>query len=229
MEGHTDGVTSVAFSSDGSCIVSGSYDRSVRVWDTSTGQELEVLEGHTDGVTSVALSSDGSRIVSGSVDKSVRVWDASTGQELKVLEGHMHFVNSVAFTRDGNHIVSGSVDKSVRVWDTLTGQELKALKNAVTSIPFSDDKRPSCSGSWDQTPYIWDNAVQKYTRRKADNFDGHWLLSAHPTHPYYLMYVPADARLPDSSNILTIPTSAASSVDFTHAALGSEWHKCYSP
>jgi WD40 repeat protein len=60
----------------------------VRVWDASTGAELNVLKGHTDWVNSVAISRDGMRIVSGSDDKTVRVWDASTGAELNVLKGH---------------------------------------------------------------------------------------------------------------------------------------------
>jgi WD40 repeat protein len=74
LNGHTNSVNSVAFSSDGSRIVSGSVDKSVRVWDALTGEEKHVLNGHTDSVNSVACSSDGSRIVSGSDDNSVRVW-----------------------------------------------------------------------------------------------------------------------------------------------------------
>jgi WD40 repeat protein len=80
----------------------------VRVWDASTGAELNVLKGHTDSVNSVAFSTDGMRIVSGSYDKTVRVWDASTGAELNVLKGHTDSVNSVAFSTDGMRIVSGS-------------------------------------------------------------------------------------------------------------------------
>jgi WD40 repeat protein len=69
----TDGIIrSVAFSNDGTRIVSGS-DESVRVWDASTGAELKVLNGHTERVWSAAFSSDGTLIISGSLDKSVRV------------------------------------------------------------------------------------------------------------------------------------------------------------
>ena len=67
-------------------IVSGSEDKTVRVWDASTGESLQVPEGHPGGVNSVAFNRDGTRIVSGSVDE-VRVWDASTGESLQVLEG----------------------------------------------------------------------------------------------------------------------------------------------
>ncbi|KAE9385618.1 hypothetical protein BT96DRAFT_791075, partial [Gymnopus androsaceus JB14] len=90
LQGHADRVISVAFSPDGKRIVSGSDDKSVRIWNAETGrQEGDPLEGHTDWVTSVAFSPDGKRIVSGSDDNSVRIWNAETGrQEGDPLEGH---------------------------------------------------------------------------------------------------------------------------------------------
>ncbi|PPR05056.1 hypothetical protein CVT26_012670, partial [Gymnopilus dilepis] len=108
---------SVAFSRDGSYIVSGSFDNSIRIWDASSGKVIHLLEGHGKPVVSVAFSSDGSRIVSGSVDKSVRIWDTSTGKQIHVLEGHTSTVSSVTFSSDGSHIVSGSWDQSIRIWD----------------------------------------------------------------------------------------------------------------
>jgi WD40 repeat protein len=82
LEGHTNSVTSVAFSLDGAHIVSGSYDDTVRVWDAQSGAEVRRLEGHTNNVTSVAFSPDGAHIVSGSWDQTVRVWDAQSGAEV---------------------------------------------------------------------------------------------------------------------------------------------------
>ena len=64
LEGHSDGVTSVAFSSDGTQVVSGSYDNTVRIWDVATGDIAHILRGHQDWVTSVAYSHDGSQVVS---------------------------------------------------------------------------------------------------------------------------------------------------------------------
>ena len=78
----------MAFSPDGKRIVSGSEDKTVKVWDAATGQETLTLKGHTGAVTSVAFSPDGKRIVSGSEDKTVKVWDAATGQETLTLKGH---------------------------------------------------------------------------------------------------------------------------------------------
>jgi tetratricopeptide (TPR) repeat protein len=75
-------VSGVAISADGKRIVSGSQDRTVRVWDTASGQELLSLKGHTQPVTSLALSADGNCIVSGGEDNTLRVWDTQTAPEL---------------------------------------------------------------------------------------------------------------------------------------------------
>ena len=77
ITGHTSGVRSVSFSGDGKRIVSGSLDRTVRVWDAVSGEcVLGPLEGHTGWVRSVSFSGDDKRIVSGSGDRTVSVWDA---------------------------------------------------------------------------------------------------------------------------------------------------------
>ncbi|KIM80637.1 hypothetical protein PILCRDRAFT_822370 [Piloderma croceum F 1598] len=152
-------IMAVAFSGDGTRIVSSSSDESVRVWDASTGVELKELKGHTNLVNSAGFSSDGTRIVSSSADNSVRVWDASTGVELKELKGHTSSVFSVAFSSDGTRIVSGSNDKSVRVWDALTGVKLKELKghtSTVVSVAFSSDGTRIVSGSSDNSVRVWD-------------------------------------------------------------------------
>ena len=97
--------SSVAFSHDGTRIVSGSEDKFVRIWDASTGALLRTLHDHTNDVTSVAFSSDGTCIVSGSSDKSARIWDASTGALLSY--GHANDVSSVVpFSDDDTRIPS---------------------------------------------------------------------------------------------------------------------------
>ncbi|CCA76038.1 hypothetical protein PIIN_10038, partial [Serendipita indica DSM 11827] len=83
LDGHDDSVMAVSFSPDGHRIVSSSSDKTVRLWDVETGQQLgKPLQGHTGSVTSVALSPDGLRIVSGSHDHTVRLWDAQTGRPM---------------------------------------------------------------------------------------------------------------------------------------------------
>ena len=78
LKGHSGGVNSVSFSPDGKRIASGSFDRTVKVWDAQTGQETLTLKGHTGYVSSVSFSPDGKRIVSGSWDNTLKVWDISS-------------------------------------------------------------------------------------------------------------------------------------------------------
>ncbi|KAJ6501235.1 WD40-repeat-containing domain protein [Mycena vitilis] len=162
LEGHTDEVQSVAFSSDGKHIVSGSSDRSVRIWDAESGEQLGgPLEGHTSGVQSVAFSPDGKHIVSGSSDRSVRIWDAESEEQLGgPLEGHTDWVRSVAFSPDGKHIVSGSDDRSVRIWDAESGEHLggplERHTDRVMSVAFSSDGKHIVSGSSDRSVRMWD-------------------------------------------------------------------------
>ena len=156
---HIRNVTSVSFSIDGMRIVSGSWDRSVRVWDTKTGEQLRELQGHTGWVNSVSFSSDGNRIVSGSDDKSVRVWDAKTGKRLMKLRGTLS-VRSVSFSSDGSRIVAAG--RSVWVWDARTGELLRELQDKldnngyVTAVSFSNDVDRIVTGSLDDSVRIWE-------------------------------------------------------------------------
>jgi WD40 repeat protein len=154
-----------ALSPDGTRIVTGSADNTLRVWDVNTGQPVgPPLTGHTDTVWKVAFSPDGRRIASGGADKTVRVWDAATGQPVgPPLTGHTEAVWSVAFSPDGRRIASGGADKTVRVWDAATGQPvgqpLTGHTDQVNSVAFSPDGTRIVSGGADKTVRVWDAAT----------------------------------------------------------------------
>jgi WD40 repeat protein len=156
---HADWVYAVAMMPDGHRSVSGSGDRTLRLWDLGTGQTLRTLEGHLDRVRAVAVTPDGCRAVSGSDDRTLRLWDLGTGQTLRTLEGHLDRVRAVAITPDGRRAVSGSGDNTLRIWDLESGQTLCTLKGHsgfVMGVAITPDGRRALSGSGDWTLRLWD-------------------------------------------------------------------------
>jgi WD40 repeat protein len=140
LSGHKDKILSLAISSDGSRIVSGSRDRTMHVWDGLTFEKLGVCE-HGDVVSSVAFSPDGSLIASGSDDGTVWIWNAHSLEKVTLLTGHRKLVSSVAFFPDGTRIASASSDCTVRIWDGHTYEPLPGLQcsGPVYTIAISPD------------------------------------------------------------------------------------------
>jgi WD40 repeat protein len=149
--GHTAALLSVAVSPDGEHIATSSNDKSVKIWDASTGQE--VYEIMTDAPQNdVAYSPDGRYLAAGGANGSTIIWDVSVPDpvELYKLSGHSSFVAYIAFSTDSDYLASASFDGTTKVWDLASGQEwltLSAQGSPVTAVAFSPDgKRLATSG-----------------------------------------------------------------------------------
>jgi WD40 repeat protein/serine/threonine protein kinase len=188
QEWHTKCVTSIHFSPDGRCALSGSEDQTLRLWDVETGRCIRTFVGHTETVRSVSFSPDGRRTLSGSWDKTVRLWDVGTGRCVRAFEGHTEAVGSVCFSPDGQFVLSGSWDKTARLWDVGTGRCVRMFEGhtgAVGSVCFSPDGQRVLSGSGDKTLRAWDAGTGRCVRMLEGHTggvlsfsrDGLWALS----------------------------------------------------
>jgi WD40 repeat protein len=161
LEGHTDHVTSAAFSPDGRRVVTASWDYTARLWDAADGALLAILEGHTFYISCAAFSSDGRRVVTASSDHTARLWDAASGAPRAILEGHTGPVYSAAFSPDGRRIATTSEDRTARLWDAANGALLATLDvhtGRVTSAAFSPNGQRVVTASFDGTARLWDAA-----------------------------------------------------------------------
>lgn len=141
LKGHTDGVMCLQFSETLQhpafpVLITGSYDRTVRVWNMETGTELHCLKGHTRAVK--ALQFDEVKLITGSMDSTLKVWDWRRGKCIRTLSGHTEGV--VCLNYDSNVLASGSVDATIKVWNLRTGGAftLRGHSDWVNSVQLWD-------------------------------------------------------------------------------------------
>ena len=136
LSGHTDPVYAVAAVPGKPWIVTGSFDKTLKLWDAGTGKPIATLGGHTDLVLAIAVSPDGGMIASGSQDKTIKLWNVPAEpakdpneplKPAKELKGHGSQVYGLAFSPDGKQLASCSADKTVRLWSVETGKETRKL------------------------------------------------------------------------------------------------------
>ncbi len=155
-------LTGACFASGGRVarIITGSYDRLCKVWDTSSGEELCSLDGHKNVVYAVAFNNPfGDKVAAGSFDKTCKLWDTDTGRLFFTLIGHTGEIVYVTFNPQSTMLATGSMDHTARLWDVRTGTEICTLRGHTAEIiclQFSSSGDLLVTGSFDHTLGVWD-------------------------------------------------------------------------
>lgn len=191
---HSDYIASICLSLDGTKALSGSFDKTLKLWEVSPQNSLLdyqlTFDGHTDAIYCVYLSHDDNLAVSGSADKTVKLWNIQTGKCIQTFEQHTDIVTSVVLSRDNNLIVSGSYDGTLKIWDVKTGECVSTLnehQDAVRSVALNADGSLALSGSFDCSLKLWDiitgKCLHTFTEHTAEihsvcfSSDGKFVLS----------------------------------------------------
>jgi WD40 repeat protein/tRNA A-37 threonylcarbamoyl transferase component Bud32 len=154
-------VMSVAISRDAKTLAGGSSDKTIKLWNLETGEEIRTLKGHTSGILQVNFSPDGKTLASGSSDKTIKLWNLATGQEIHTLKGHTDEVTDIALSPDSKILASSSSDKTIKLWNLGSGEEIGTLRghtSKVWSVGFSPDGKILATGSGDKTIKLWNAA-----------------------------------------------------------------------
>ena len=160
LDGHKNAITTIAWYSDSSRLVSASSDNTAKIWDAASGKEVATLLGHTDRVSAVAVSKDDSRIITGSWDKTCILYDAKTGKAQKQLDPpHYNRIWSVAISPDGKTAAVAGDHPYIRLWDLekmAVKKELQGHGQAAVALAFSPAGDRLLSGGWDANAILWD-------------------------------------------------------------------------
>ena len=171
---HRDRVTSITISPDGQTLVSGSIDRTIKIWDLATGTLIRTLDKHTGEVASVAVSPDGEYLAIGShvhPQSNVKVWHLATGKLIHTLLGHHKPVNCVTISPDGHLLASGS--NKIKIWHLQKGDRICTLwhSDSVNSAAINPDSTILASGGSDSKIRLWNpqtgELLQTLTGHKA--------------------------------------------------------------
>ncbi|KAL4878047.1 quinon protein alcohol dehydrogenase-like superfamily [Aspergillus karnatakaensis] len=165
FKGHTNGVMCLQF--EDNILATGSYDTTIKIWDTDTGEELRTLRGHESGIR--CLQFDDTKLISGSMDRTIKIWNWRTGECLSTYTGHRGGVIGLHF--DASILASASVDKTVKIWNFEDKSTflLRGHTDWVNAVRVDTTSRTVFSASDDCTVRLWDLDTKTCIR----TFHGH--------------------------------------------------------
>eukprot|EP00940_MAST-03C_sp_MAST-3C-sp2_P002262 g2262.t1 len=212
--GHRGGVWSLCTFAKGKRLLTGSYDRTLRIWDTFGGQCIRTLDGgHKDGVTAVAVTPDDRILISACQGGHVVLWDAATGN-LTYTFRHAHLapVWTVRVTRDGKYLLTGAGDTTAKIWCLKERRSLYTLRGhtgSVTAITTTLDSRLCVTASNDASAIVWNvrtgKRVSTYARRSYGDGGPESALSCVAIHGNMCVVGSVSGKVSVCDDIETLP------------------------
>ncbi|HPA18596.1 MAG TPA: protein kinase [Verrucomicrobiae bacterium] len=173
FEGHMGTVSSVAFSPDGHLILSGSHDKTLRLWNVESGDCLRRFERQEHSINVICFSPDGRHALSGATGESfIRLWEVATGKCVRTFDGRWGKILAVAFSPKGQFVLASGAYRPPRIWDVASGNCLRTFEGhagSVNSVTFSRDGNLILSGGEDGTLRLWNVETGECLR----TFKGH--------------------------------------------------------
>ncbi len=145
LSGHTEPVRALTLSPNGQILASGSDDKTIKLWNPTTGVLLRTLSGHRDRIKSIVITPDGQTVISSSFDNTIRFWNTQTGEEFRKI-GEKTGVNGMVLTPDGQTLICGSGDKTIKFRNLTTKKIDRILKVETTALAISNDGKTLFSG-----------------------------------------------------------------------------------
>ena len=188
LEGHSNSICDVAFSTDGKLLATASDDNQVKLWSTDNWKAHSVgaLVG-TDRTKCVTFSSNGKWIATGDIRGNVTIWEVRSGRPIHQLRGHSDAVYRLAFSPDGRTLATASWDNTVKLWDPVSGRETRTLRdrerrheNWISCLSFAPNGNTLAAGSYDAKVRLWEAASAEEISEMATMHPTRFQLEAHP-------------------------------------------------
>lgn len=180
QRGHNASIKAVKFTPDGNYLITGSRDKTAKLWELKTGRELRTFFGHSSTINDIAISPDGKFMLTSSADQTAKLWEITTGSLIKSFEGHGELLTAVDFHPSGKQIITAGYDNEAILWDIQTGEEIKKFEvnpdkglGYGVNASFSPDGNHVAFGNDNRTATLYDlNSNQTKEFKPAEGWCG---------------------------------------------------------